>query len=33
MFDEKIELNSNCVNVKIKAHILSDEEMRKIGFT
>ena len=33
MFDEKVELNSNCVNVKIKAHILSDEEMRKIGFT
>ena len=33
MFDEKVELNGNCVNVKIKAHILSDEEMRKIGFT
>lgn len=33
MFDEKVEVNSNCVNAKIKAHILSDEEMRKIGFT
>ena len=33
MFDEKVELNSNCVNDKIKAHILSDEEMREIGFT
>ena len=33
MFDEKVEVNSNCVNTKIKAHILSDEEMRKIGFT
>lgn len=33
MFDEKIEVNSNCVNAKIKAHILSDEEMREIGFT
>ena len=33
MFDEKVELNSNCVNAKIKAHILSDEEMREIDFT
>lgn len=33
MFDEKVEVNSNCVNAKIKAHILSDEEMREIGFT
>lgn len=33
MFDEKIEVNSNCVNAKIKAHILSDKEMREIGFT
>ena len=33
MFDEKVELNSNCVNAKIKAHILSDKEMREIGFT
>ncbi len=32
MFDEKVEVNSNCVNAKIKAHILSDEEMREIGF-
>ena len=28
-----IELNSNGVNKKIKAHILSDDEMREIGFT
>ena len=28
-----VELNSNGVNKKIKAHILSDEEMREIGFT
>ena len=33
MFDEKVEVNSNCVNVKIKAHILSDKKMREIGFT
>lgn len=33
MFEEKVEVNSNCVNAKIKAHILSDEEMREIGFT
>ena len=33
MFDEKVELNSNCVNAKIKAHILSEKEMREIGFT
>ena len=28
MFDEKVEVNSNCVNAKIKAHILSEKEMR-----
>lgn len=28
-----VELNSNGVNKKIKAHILSDDEMREIGFT
>lgn len=33
MFNEKVEVNSHCVNAKIKAHILSDEEMREIGFT
>lgn len=33
MFDGKVEVNSNCVNAKIKAHILSDEEMKEIGFT
>lgn len=33
MFDEKVEVNSHGVNAKIKAHILSDEEMRRIGFT
>lgn len=33
MFDEKVEVNSNCVNTKIKAHILSEKEMREIGFT
>lgn len=33
MFDEKVELNKNGVNAKIKAHILSDKEMREIGFT
>lgn len=27
-----VELNSNGVNKKIKAHILSDDEMREIGF-
>lgn len=30
---EKVELNSNGVNVKIKAHIFDDVKMRKIGFT
>ena len=30
---EDLELNSNCVNEKIKAEILSDEKMREIGFT
>lgn len=29
----KIKLNSNGVNAAIKAHILSDEEMKEIGFT
>lgn len=33
MFDEKVEVNSHGVNAKIKAHILSDKEMREIGFT
>lgn len=33
MFDEEVELNNNCVNTKIKAHILSDEEMKEISFT
>lgn len=33
MFDEKVEVNSNCVNAKIKAHILSEKEMKEIGFT
>lgn len=33
MFDEKVEVNSHGVNAKIKAHILSEEEMREIGFT
>lgn len=33
MFDEKVEVNSHGVNAKIKTHILSDEEMREIGFT
>lgn len=28
-----IEVNSNGTNKNIKAHILSDEEMREIGFT
>lgn len=27
-----VEVNSNGVNKKIKAHILSDEEMKRIGF-
>lgn len=26
-------VNKNCVNAAIKAHILPDEEMRKIGFS
>ena len=30
---EDLELNSNCVNEKIKAEILSDEKMRGLGFT
>ena len=29
----EVKTNKNGVNSKIKAHILSDEEMRKIGFT
>ncbi len=33
MFDEEVKVNSNGVNAKIKAHILSDEEMKAIGFT
>ena len=33
MFDEKVEVNSHGINAKIKAHILSDKEMREIGFT
>lgn len=33
MFNEEVEVNSNCVNAKIKANILSDKEMKKIGFT
>lgn len=33
MFEEQVELNSNCVNTKIKATILSEQEMREIGFT
>ena len=33
MFDEEVKVNSNGVNSKIKAHILSDEEMKAIGFT
>ena len=28
-----VELNSNGVNKKIEAHILSDDEMREIGFS
>lgn len=31
--DQNVRLNKNCVNAAIKAHILSDEEMREIGFT
>ena len=30
---EEIKVNRNCVNAKIQAHILSEPEMRKIGFT
>lgn len=30
---DQLELNSNSVNVKIKAHILTDEKMKEIGFT
>lgn len=30
---ENLKLNSNCVNVKIKANILSDDKMKEIGFT
>ena len=33
MHKEEVKLNSHGVNKKIKAHILPDEEMRKIGFT
>lgn len=33
MFDEEVKVNSNGINSKIKAHILSDEEMKAIGFT
>ena len=31
--EEEIKVNKNCVNAKIQAHILSEPEMRKIGFT
>lgn len=31
--ERKIKVNRNCVNAKIQAHILSEPEMRKIGFT
>ena len=31
--DEEIKVNRNCVNAKIQAHILSEPEMRKTGFT
>lgn len=31
--NEPVEVNSNGVNIKIKANILSDDEMQKIGFT
>lgn len=33
LLDEDVETNSHSVNKKIKANILSDEEMRRIGFT
>ena len=33
LLDDNIETNSHSVNKKIKANMLSDEEMRKIGFT
>lgn len=33
MFDEEVKVNSHGVNSKIKSHILSDEEMKAIGFT
>ena len=31
--ENEIKLNSHGVNANIKAHILSDEKMRRIGFT
>jgi len=33
MYSEKVEVNKNCVNACINAKILSDEDMRRIGFT
>ena len=30
---EEVKVNSHGVNAKIKAHILSDDDMRRIGFT
>lgn len=33
MFNEEVKVNSHGTNSKIKAHILSDEEMKEIGFT
>lgn len=33
LLDDNVEVNSHGVNKKIKANILSDAEMRKIGFT
>lgn len=33
MFNEEVKINSNGVNAEIKAHILSDEGMKAIGFT
>ena len=33
MFNEEVKVNSHGANSKIKAHILSDEEMKEIGFT
>lgn len=30
---EEIKVNRNCVNAKVQAHILSEPEMRKTGFT